>query len=107
MVSGFVILVSTGITLVLSTLGITVAAESASLLDCFALLQAKRKMLRIAVMHSIMQDLKNAGFAACIWLNLNVVITIVLSGRFNKDVCILLKERIVPTRTFARRYFIK
>jgi hypothetical protein len=100
-------LVSTGITLVLSTLGIAVAAESASLPACLELLQAKRKILRMAVMQSTTQDLKNAGFTACIWLDLNVVIVIILSGQFNKDVCIFLKERIVPTRTFVRRYFNK
>ena len=100
-------LVSTGITLVLSTLGIAVAAESASLPACLELLQAKRKILKIAVIQSIMQDLKNAGFTACIWLDLSVIMIIILSGQFNKDVCIFLKERIVPTLTFAGRYFNK
>lgn len=55
--SGLVLVVSTGITLVLSTAGMDTAAESASRLASLELLQAKRKILRMPVKQSTTHDL--------------------------------------------------
>lgn len=80
---------STGITLVLSTLGMDTAAESASLEASLLLLQANKRIHKIPVTQATIKNLYTKGF---IWQVFIVLIE-------------YLQERIVPTLTFVGRYF--